>query len=179
MRQVLGVIGFVAMVAACGQPAPVTVKLAEPRPKEIVVGQGGHYVLDRKESSAVIRSGTLDIKVTGVTETDVALEGKASVKTLVGPKAFTLASSIESGIMTREWLAQLREVKTYREKNALISYEGLTADACDRVKLSDIVGYPNLAIEPTVCLQNRTIPSVAVFIKEGGQVFTAFFRADE
>lgn len=176
MRQVIGVIGIIAMITACGQ---VTVRIVEPKPKDILVGQRGHYVLDSGESSAAIRSGTLDVEVTSVSETEVALEGKAAVKTLIGPKDFDVVSSLEAGILTREWLAQLRDVKTYQAKNALISYEGLSADACDKVKLSDIVGYPNLAIEPTICLQTRTIPSVTVYVKESGQTFTAFFRADE
>jgi len=176
MRQLPVVTWITFLLAACGQ---VTVRIVEPKPKEIVVGQKGHYVLDAQESSAAIRSGTLDVEVTAVSETEVALEGKASVKTLIGPKDFTVASSLEAGILTREWLAQLRDVKTHQAKNALITYTGLSADACDIVKLSEIVGYPNLAIEPTVCLQNRTIPSVAVYVKESGQVFTAFFRADE
>jgi hypothetical protein len=165
------------MLISCGQG--VTVRVVEPRPKEIVVGQRGHFVLDSQESSAAIRSGTLDVEVKSVSDLEVSLEGRASVKTLIGPKDFNVASSLESGILTREWLSQLRDVKTYQAKNALISYEGLSADACDKVRLSEIVGYPNLAIEPTVCLQTRTIPSVAVYVTESGQTFTAFFRADE
>jgi hypothetical protein len=176
MRQVLGVIGIIALIAGCGQ---VTVRIVEPKPKEIMVGQRGHFVLDSQESSAAIRSGTLDVEVKSVSDLEVGLEGRAAVKTLIGPKEFTVASSLESGILTREWLATLRDVKTYQAKNALITYSGLSADACDRVKLSNIVGYPNLAIEPTICLQNRTIPSVAVYLTESGQVFTALFRADE
>jgi hypothetical protein len=176
MRQVIGVMGFIALTTACGQ---VTVKLVEPKPKEIMVGQKGHFVLDKDESSAAIRSGTLDVEVTSVDDMEVGLQGKAAVKTLIGPKDFTVASTLEAGILTREWLAQLRDVKTYQAKKALITYSGLSADACDIVKLSDIVGYPNLAIEPTVCLQTRTIPSVAVYVEESGQTFTAFFRADE
>lgn len=177
MRQVTGLVALTLLLISCGQE--VTVKIVEAKPKEIVVGQRGHFVLDRDESSAAITSGFLDVQVTGVTEDEVTLEGRALVKTFIGTKDFNVASSLESGILTREWLAQLRDIKTYRAKNALISYEGLSADACDKVRLSEIEGYPNLAIEPTVCLQTRTIPSVAVYVKESGQVFTAFFRADE
>jgi hypothetical protein len=176
MRQVAHFVALTLLLISCGK---VTVRVVEPKPKEIQVGQKGHYVLDKDESSAAITSGFLDVEVTGVTADEVTLEGRALVKTFIGPKDFTVASSLESGILTREWLAQLRDVKTYQAKNALISYSGLSADACDIVKLSEIEGYPNLAIEPTVCLQTRTIPSVAVYVKESGQVFTAFFRADE
>ena len=176
MRQLLGVIGVTLLIAACGQ---VTVRIVEPRPKDIIVGQKGHYVLDAQESSSAIRSGTLDVEVTSVSDLEVGLQGKAAVKTLIGPKDFNVVSSLEAGILTREWLAQLRDVKTHQAKNALITYTGLSADACDIVKLSEIVGYPNLEIEPTICLQNRTIPSVTVYVKESGQTFTAFFRADE
>lgn len=176
MRQLLGVTWITLLIAACGQ---VTVKLVEPKPKDILVGQKGHYVLDAQESSSAIRSGTLDVEVTSVDDMEVGLQGKAAIKTLIGPKEFNVASSLEAGILTREWLAQLRDVGTHQAKNALITYSGLSADACDIVKLSEIVGYPNVAIEPTICLQNRTIPSVAVYVTEGGQTFTAFFRADE
>jgi hypothetical protein len=176
MRQVLGVIGVTLLAAACGK-APV--KIVEPKPKEIVVGQKGHFVLDADESSAVIRGGTLDVEVKSVSDLEVGIEGRAAVKTLIGPKEFTIASSIEAGILTREWTAQLRDVKTYQAKKAFITHEGITTDGCDRVRLSGIEGYPSLAIEPTVCLQTRTVPSVAVFFTEAGQVFTAMFRADE
>ena len=176
MLQVTGLVALTLVLISCGQ---VTVKLVEPRPKDILVGQKGHYVLDAQESSSAIRSGTLDVEVTSVSDLEVGLQGKAAVKTLIGPKDFNVVSSLESGILTREWLAQLRDVGTHQAKNALITYSGLSADACDIVKLSEIVGYPNLAIEPTVCLQTRTIPSVTVYVKESGQVFTAFFRADE
>ena len=176
MRQLLGVTWITLIIAGCGQ---VTVKLVEPKPKDILVGQRGHFVLDKQESSSAIRSGTLDVEVTSVDDMEVGLQGTAAVKTLIGPKEFNVASSLEAGILTREWLAQLRDVGTHQAKNALITYTGLSANACDIVKLSEIVGYPNLAIEPTVCLQNRTIPSISVYVKESGQVFTAFFRADE
>ena len=177
MRQVLGLVALTLILISCGQQ--VTVRVVEPRPKDILVGQKGHFVLDAQESSSAIRSGTLDVEVTSVSDLEVGLEGRAAVKTLIGPKDFNVVSSLESGILTREWLAQLRDVGTHQAKNALITYTGLSANACDIVKLSEIVGYPNLAIEPTVCLQTRTIPSVAVYVKESGQVFTAFFRADE
>lgn len=176
MRQVIGVIGVTLLIAACGH---VTVRIVEPRPKDILVGQKGHFVLDAQESSSAIRSGTLDVEVKSVSDLEVGLEGKAAVKTLIGPKDFDVVSSLEAGILTREWLAQLRDVGTHQAKNALITYSGLSANACDIVKLSEIVGYPDLAIEPTVCLQTRTIPSISVYVKESGQVFTAFFRADE
>ena len=103
MRQVIGVIGVTLLIAACGQ---VTVRVVEPRPKDILVGQKGHYVLDPEESSSAIRSGTLDVEVTSVDDMEVGLQGKAAVKTLIGPKDFDVVSSLEAGILTREWLAR-------------------------------------------------------------------------
>jgi len=173
MRQ-LGLIAII--LASCGSPKVREVLVRE-EPVRIRPGERTDYALDPNESARVISSGTLTIEVTEVTEDHVSLKGVAEVATIIGKKTFEVVGELEQEILTPKWLGEFRRANApYQARNALITYKGMTDEGCDIVNLDKITGYPDLALEPTVCVAANTVPTVLVLARQNGVEFQAFFR---
>lgn len=173
MRQ-LGLIAII--LASCGSPKVREVLVRE-EPVRILPGERTDYVLDANESSRVISKGQLVIEVTEVTADHVSLKGVAEVDTIVGKKTFEVVGELEQAILTPKWLGEFRRAGVlYQARNALITYKGMTDEGCDTVNLDKITGYPDLALEPTVCVAANTVPTVLVLARQNGAEFKAFFR---
>lgn len=173
MRQ-LGLIAIV--LASCGSPKVHEVLVKE-EPKRLKVGETAHFVLDHDKSSSVIGSGVLDVTVTDMNVEYVTLTGKAVVQTIVGEKTFEVVGDLEQAILTPEWLGGFRKLgQQYQAKNALLTYQGISNEGCDTINLDKIKGYPDLSLEPTVCVAAQTVPSVLVIARQGKAEFRAFFR---
>lgn len=173
MRQ----LSLIAMLfISCGSPKVREVLVRE-EPKRITVGERADYVLDAAKSSRVISRGQLVMEVTEVTDDHVTLKGVAEVDTIIGKKTFEVVGDLEQEILTAEWLGGFRKAGApYQARNTLITYKGISDEGCDTVNLDRITGYPDLALEPTVCVAAKTVPTMLVLARQNGADIRAFFR---
>lgn len=174
MRQVAVLLG---LLMSCGQPKVREVLVRE-KPKTLEVGESAHFILDTARSSNLLSSGTLDISVTTDNGDTLTFEGRARVQSVIGEKVYDVRGDVEKVALTPEYLKELRTSKGDELANTSVSYVGMTDEGCDTVKLSNIRGYPDLILEPTICLAARTVPSVKVTARQGKLVVDAYFEAN-
>lgn len=175
MRQVLA---FALLFASCGSPKVKEILVREEAPKKVRLGETAHFVLDTEASSKLIYSGIMDLSVVSETVDNLGIEGVAKVDTIVGPKTFNVASEVETSILSARFISELRTSKTYQARNAHIEYVSLTPEGCDKIRVSEIRNYPDLTLDPTLCLSSATIPSVEITVRDKGLTISATFRAD-
>lgn len=153
--------------------------IISPQPKTLEVGQKGAYVVDPKRSSDLVKSGVLTVEVTAVDDKEATVYGSASVQTMIGVQKFELTNHIENELLTPEFMAELRAKKTHAAKEFNIQWLELTPDGCDIIELTAIKGMDDAVLRPTICLANRTIPSVKITVKTNGMTVPVTFVAVE
>lgn len=165
----LACVALYVLAAGCGDMTKE--RLIEPAPKTLQVGESVAFALDPGQSSDILRSGDLQLKVVSITATETTIEAKAKLETLLGPQKVNITQALENEILSTAFLASLRSGTPYRAKHLTVTHTGMTELGCDSLRLSDIDGQPNATIEPTVCAASRTIPLIVVRIGEIRAVF--------
>lgn len=175
MRQVAVLLG---LLMSCGSPKVREVLVRE-KPKTLEVGESAHFILDTSKSSNLLSSGTLDISVTTDNGDTLTFEGRARVQSVIGEKIYDVRGDVEKVALTPQFLSELRVSRVSTLRNTTVTYVSLSDEGCDTVSLSEIRGYPDLTLTPTVCLSARTVPSVAVTARQGKLTVDAYFQATD
>jgi hypothetical protein len=172
------------LLSACGgedEILPIKtgkdVVIVDPKPKTLEVGMRAKYVLDPKRSSDLVKSGYMNVEVTGKDEKFTYLKGNAVVQTVVGEKDFEMTNGIENEILTVQFMADLRTKKKHQATEFLVEYQELTPEGCDRVKLTNIKGMDDAVLEPAICIASRQVPELRVTVRTSGMTVPVTFRA--
>lgn len=167
---------LIALLAGCGNH--VDVRIVQPTPKTLQVGEKIHFVLDPAESSQLIKSGSLDLEVAEITDTRTTIKGVALVDSIFGPKNRDIIKDVPNEILTLDFLEKLRKEKHYEGPDLSVDYKALTIQACDELVISDITGYVGVTLEPRLCVASRTIPVTRVILEFSGVPVTATFKSE-
>lgn len=155
-------VGSLFLLTACGsEPSKL---LLEPTPKQLEVGTSAHYVLDPQQSTQIVTSGDLNIDISERTETLTTFTAKADVQTKFGPQKVELTQAVANDVLTVDFLADLRDKKTFVGNGYSLRYESMTREGCDEVSVSDITQYPGVTLKPTICVASAQAPRLMVFV---------------
>jgi len=168
---------FTGLLVSCGSPKVHEVLVKE-KPKTLQVGESAHFILDPAKSSNLVSSGTLDISVSTDNGDYLTFEGVAKVATAIGDKGYTVVGDVEKSALTLDYLKVLRVSRGDQLRNTKVTYVGQTDEGCDTLLLSEIRGYPDLTLSPTLCMASQTVPSVTVTVKQGRLTVEAYFQAN-
>lgn len=162
------------MVTACGSEPRE--RLLAPTPKTLEVGEAATYLLDPGASSQVVTGGDLEITVVEKTDVMTTLVAKADVQTKFGPQKVVLKQAVANDVLSLDFLASLRDTKTFVGNGYTLRHTGLTREGCDELGLAEIAEYPNVALNLTLCAASRQAPLITVLVDLYGLPIRMVFK---